>query len=271
MRSAVVYAVSGRRLAALIALVAIFGAGFWFGRIRWPNHPIEMPAAGVGQREFPIFYVKTAERVAALTFDISWGEKSPTAVLDILRQSSQRATFFLSSPWSKKHPDVVRRIAADGHEVASHGEDHINMSQYPMEVVHENIAKAHAVLVELSGQTPRFLRPPNGDYDDMVIHTARSLGYETVIWSVDSLDWKNPGADYLVRRVVGDIFSGAIILFHASDSARQTPEALPAVLDRLAAQGYRLVTLGELMAFGPAVREDPRGRPYKPNQPPAAD
>ncbi|HEX6970822.1 MAG TPA: polysaccharide deacetylase family protein [Limnochordia bacterium] len=267
MRGGRVYAVSGRRLMAALALAGVFGAGFWSARIDWVAHPVEMPVATVGQRKFPIFYVQTKEKVGALTFDISWGERSPTAVLDVLRERGQRATFFLSSPWARRHPDVVRRIASEGHEIASHGEAHINMSQYPMETVRENISAAHRVLVELSGQTPRFLRPPNGDYDDMVIDTARSLGYETVIWSVDSLDWKNPGADYLVQRVVEGIFPGAIILFHASDSARQTAEALPAVLDRLAAEGYRLVTLGELLTYGPPVREDPRGRPYKPNQP----
>lgn len=215
----------------------------------------------------PIFYVTTQARKMALTFDISWGEDTPDKVLDVLKQYDQKATFFLSGPWSQNHPEIVKRIAAEGHEIASHGWKHVNLSQYDAAYIKENIGQTHEVLKELTGQTPVFFRPPNGDYDDLSVRTAKEVGYETIIWSIDSLDWKNPGVDYMVRRVTREAFPGAIILFHASDSSKQTHTALPKVIARLRAEGWELVTLGELMKEGEPAREDPRGRPYKPNQP----
>jgi polysaccharide deacetylase family sporulation protein PdaB len=211
--------------------------------------------------EMPIFYVKTDKKAMALTFDISWGEKVPTEVLDVLKEHDQKATFFLSGPWSQHYKDVVNRIVSDGHEIASHGQDHVNLSQESKEAIRKNIESAHNILVDLTGTTPRYFRPPNGDYDDIVVLTARELGYETVIWAVDSLDWKNPGATYIVERVSKLAFRGAIILFHASDSAKQTAEALPLVLENLKANGYSIVTLGELLDSGEPARDDPRGRP----------
>ncbi len=211
--------------------------------------------------EMPIFYVDTQRKVAALTFDISWGEKSPQKVLDVLKQYHQKATFFLSGPWANHYKDTVKAIVADGHEVASHGQDHVNLSQENKDSVTQNITAAHNTLENLTQTSPKYFRPPNGDYDDLVVLTARELGYETIIWAVDSLDWKNPGASYIVERVSKLMFPGAIILFHASDSAKETAEALPMVFENLKTAGYELLTLGDLMSLGKPVRDDPRGRP----------
>ncbi|MGI6642513.1 MAG: polysaccharide deacetylase family protein [Bacillota bacterium] len=211
--------------------------------------------------DMPLFYVKTDRKVAALTFDISWGNKIPEEVLKVLKEYDQKATFFLSGPWANHYKDTVRRIVAEGHEIASHGHDHVNLSQEDKDSVTDNIQTAHNILVNLTNTSPKYFRPPNGDYDDLVVLTARELGYETVIWAVDSLDWKDPGPSYIVERVSKLIFPGAIILFHASDSARRTHEALPMVFENLKTAGYDLLTLGELMTLGKPARDDPRGRP----------
>ena len=103
-----------------------------------------------------------------------------------------------------------------------------------------------------------FFRPPNGDYDDQVIKVARELGFETIIWSVDSLDWKNPGASFMVSRVVNKAFPGAVILCHASDSSKQIHLALPEIISALRAKGYKFVNLTELSQGVEPGRNDPR-------------
>ncbi len=211
--------------------------------------------------QMPVFYVNTDRKAVALTFDISWGDKTPDKILDVLLAKGQKATFFLSGPWSNHYTDIVKRIVDEGHEIASHGQDHVNLSTLDKEGILANIKSAHDVLVNLTGTTPKYLRPPNGDYDDLVVLAAKELGYETVIWAVDSLDWKNPGVDYIVERVSKLAFRGAIILFHASDSAKETDRALPMVLDNLKTAGYELMPLGQLMSIGKPARDDPRGRP----------
>lgn len=217
----------------------------------------------------PVYYIRTRVPAMALTFDVSWGDRVLPQVLDILRTHRQQATFFLSSPWALRHPALVHRIVADGHEVASHGEAHVNLGYRSPHEVAENIRAAHHALQQLTGQRLRFFRPPNGHFSPTSVAVARSLGYETVIWSIDSLDWLNPGVSRMIHRVRRQAFPGAILLFHASDSARQTPAALPGVLQAVRQEGYRLTTLGQLWQLGPPSREDNRGRPYKPNLPPA--
>lgn len=212
---------------------------------------------------YPVFYIKTDQKAVALTFDISWGTKTPPLVLSTLDQLNQKATFFLSGPWATRHPEIVRTIADAGHEIASHGDAHVNLSTLTSSGIADNITRAHTALKQVAGVEPRFFRPPNGDYDDSVVETARSLGYETIIWAVDSLDWKNPGVRTMVSRVTKLAFPGAIILFHASDSSRETHLALPETLTSLRDAGFKVVTLGELWQMGEPGRDDPRGRPRR--------
>ncbi len=237
-----------------IGLVFIFGLGYFVGRFQNSDWPV----AGRLTKEMPLFYVKKAAPEVCLTFDISWGEKTLPLVLKVLQDTQVPATFFISSPWAVRHPEAVKSIVAGGHEVASHGERHINLSQYSMDIVKENISKAHHDISTVAGKVAPFFRPPNGDYDDMVIDTARGLGYETVIWSVDTLDWKNPGPRYMIDRVMAKAFPGAIILCHASDSSKEIHLALPSIISNLRSKGYKLVTLSQLTSGGELMRRDPR-------------
>lgn len=195
----------------------------------------------------PLRHVDTREPKVALTFDISWGDKVVGPVLDILKAHRVRSTIFVSGGWSAGHPEILRRMVTESHEVGSHGHRHLNYSQYSREVVAENLRTAHQIIKDVCGVEPTLFRPPNGDYSDDVIATAAEFGYATVIWDTDSLDWKNPGVDFMVKRVLAKAHPGDIVLLHCSDSARQTAEALPRIIEGLRAQGFELVTVGELL------------------------
>lgn len=201
-------------------------------------------------KKYAIYKVKTDQKVAALTFDISWGTKVPGPVLDTLKQHNVKSTFFISGPWALKHPEFPKRIVAEGHEIASHGEEHVNLSDYSKAEVKKNILTAQEKIKEVTGVTPTLIRTPNGDWNDMVLTTAEELNYKVIQWSADSLDWKKPGVQAIVDRVLQKTDPGAIILMHASDTCLQTPEALPQVLDGLKQQGYQLVTVSELLTYG---------------------
>ena len=191
-------------------------------------------------------------------FDISWGQKQVLGVLEILREKNVKSTFFLSGPWAKRYPHLVEEIAKAGHDIGSHGDAHVDLSHYSRDEVAKNIKTAHEDLLATAGRVSPYFRPPNGDYDDVVVDTARSLGYETVIWAVDSLDWKNPGVDFMLDRVLGRTFEGAIVLMHASDSSEQIQDALPLIIDGLREKGFRLMSLSELSKLGIPARRDPR-------------
>lgn len=213
----------------------------------------------------PVYYVGTREPLIALTFDVSWGERELPLVVAVLRASHAPATFFLSGPWAKSHPVAVESLIADGFEIASHGQAHVNLGGLGDAAITANISAADEILRGYTQKPLRFFRPPNGDFSPRSVAVARGLGYETVLWSVDSRDWMNPGVQAITSRVLRDVFPGAIVLLHASDTCKQTDLALPAILAGLRDRGYQLVTLGQLWAMGPAMHDDPRGSGRRPN------
>lgn len=190
---------------------------------------------------------RTDAKVVALTFDHSWGNKFTPSILDTLQKNDIKVTFFIMGPWAAKYPEVAKRMVADGHEIASHGYRHENYGDMTAEWVREDITKSHALIKEVTGAEPSLIRPPNGHYSQRSLKVTDELGYKTIIWNVDSLDWKNPGRDVIIDRVMKRIKPGSIILMHASDTPVQTAEALPILLDKIKAEGYQIVTISELL------------------------
>ena len=201
----------------------------------------------------PIYSATVNTPAIGLTFDISWGEKTAEPILDILKQEGIHATFFLSSPWADKHQKLVQRIVLEGHEIGSHGNRHIDLNTLGALEIENEITTSQQVLEKITDRSVRLIRTPNGAYNNKVISTAHKLGYRVIQWSVDSLDWKRPGPSAVINNVLNGIRSGGgakagdIILFHASDSAPDTPQALPTVIQRLKSKGFILMPVGQLL------------------------
>ncbi|WP_371755611.1 polysaccharide deacetylase family sporulation protein PdaB [Ferviditalea candida] len=195
-----------------------------------------------------IYSVVTDKKLIALTFDISWGEKRPEPIIQILKDKGvTNATFFLSSPWTKSHPEIVKQIVDAGFEIGSHGHKHVNYSTLNDEEIRKQIQTADQILKESTGQTPMLIRMPNGDFDKRVLRIANQLGYTVIQWDTDSLDWMNKGVNNIINRVLTKAHPGDIVLMHASDSCKQTHEALPVIIDKLREQGYQFVTVSQLI------------------------
>lgn len=195
-----------------------------------------------------VYSVETDRKVIALTFDISWGDKRAEPILKILEDKGvKKATFFLSSPWTQQHPEIVQKIVKGGWEIGSHGHKHVNYSKLNDEEIRTQIQTAHGILQQVTGQNPNLIRMPNGDFDKRVLRIANELNYKVIQWDTDSLDWMNKGVDNIINRVVTKAHSGDIVLMHASDTCTQTHEALPTIIDQLRAKGYEFVSVGELL------------------------
>lgn len=191
---------------------------------------------------------RTEQKVVALTFDHSWGNKFTPSILDTLKKNDVKVTFFIMGPWALKYPEVVKQMVADGHEIGSHGHKHENYGDRTAEWVKNDLMKAHAEIKEVTGGVEATLmRPPNGSYSKESLKTVDDLGYKSIIWNIDSLDWKNPGRDVIIERVMKRLKPGGIILMHASDTPVQTAEALPILLEKIKAEGYKIVTVGDLL------------------------
>jgi polysaccharide deacetylase family sporulation protein PdaB len=207
-------------------------------------------SAFVDQEETPhaIYKVDTKEKKIALTFDISWGETRALPILDILKEKNVKATFFLSSAWSQRHQDTVKRIKDDGFEIGSHGHKHDFYSKYSDEEIRTQIRLADSILAEMTGKRPTLIRMPNGDFDKRVLTIADNLGYAVIQWDTDSQDWTNPGTDVIVSNVLTKAHPGDIVLMHASDSSKETHLALPVIIEKLRSKGYEFVTVSELIS-----------------------
>ncbi len=219
-----------------------------------------------GNRLLPVYSIGTQEKVVALTFDISWGTKVPEPVLNVLEEKQVTCTFFLSGPWVERNPEIAKKIKEKGHEIGSHGYRHVNLSGLSSSEIQTELLKTSKILEDILGVKPWLLRTPNGDYNNRVVQAAESLGYTVIQWDTDSLDWTKPGANKILERVIKKAHPGDIILMHASDSAIETPEALPRVIDELRKKGYRFVPVSELLKLDPQNRWQKMPGPPKRSQ-----
>ncbi len=190
----------------------------------------------------------------AITFDDGPGPHTGV-LLDLLAAKTLKATFFVLGDHVRRHPDIIRRMVADGHEVENHSWDHPDMRRLDEAARRKEIEDTEALLRSL-GAEPRFFRPPYGSYDQALVDQARKEGLEVVLWSRDSEDWRY----HTVAALEGNILpagQGAhgVFLFH--DIHDSTIVAMAAVLDDLKAKGCTFVTVARYRADNPPpVRSD---------------
>ena len=201
----------------------------------------------INGRELPIYCVDTNEKKVALSFDAAWGNEDTQKILDILEKHNVHVTFFMTGGWVENYPEDVKAILEAGHDLGNHSENHKNMSQLSNEEKEQELMKVHEKVKTLTGYDMFLFRPPYGDYDNEVINTAAKCGYYSIQWDVDSLDWKDYGADSIIRTVCDHkhLGSGSIILCH--NGAKYTAQALDTLLTNLKAQGYQIVPVSELI------------------------
>lgn len=204
--------------------------------------------ASARKRVLPVYNVATDEKVISISFDAAWGDANTMKLLDILDEYDAKATFFLVGIWVEKYPDLVQELARRGHDVESHSTTHPHMSQLSDAKMREELSTVAARIEKLTGRKPSLFRPPYGDYNDAVVTIAKEEGYETIQWSVDSLDWKNLGVEPMIKRATSGISPGDIVLFH--NDSKYILEALPTILESYKEKGYKLVPISEILLKG---------------------
>lgn len=236
-----IVAIRGRRL-LLFALVA---AAVSYLLLRGLPPLATVVSSLVQERRVPIYKVARDDAKVSISLDATWGVELTDEILDILDEHNVKTTFFLAGYWVEKHPDYVKKIVARGHEVGNHSYAHPHMNQLSKAQIKEDLSRNHEMLKALTGVDAFLFRPPFGEYSNKVIEGAEELGYLTIQWSIDSLDWKEVSADFMVQRVMERVGPGDIILFH--NAGKHTPAALRALLPRMKANGLEVVPLSELV------------------------
>ena len=204
-------------------------------------------AVAEGERRLPIYCVQTEKPQVSVSFDAAWGADDTDELLRILKENGVKATFFLCGYWVEKYPEEVKKIAAEGHDLGNHSATHPHMSRISSEEIAQELQKCHENVKKLTGVEMELFRPPFGEYDNHVIETAEQNGYYTIQWDVDSLDWKEQGAEVEIRQVLEHkhLGNGSIILFH--NDAKYTPKVLDTILKGIKEKGFEIVPISQLI------------------------
>ncbi|MCI7769308.1 MAG: polysaccharide deacetylase family protein [Christensenellaceae bacterium] len=197
------------------------------------------------KRLVPVYSVETEEKVVALTFDAAWGADKTRGIIELLEKYDADGTFFLVGFWIDKYPEETKLIAEKGLEIGNHSNNHLHMSKLQNDEIKKEIESVNVRLQELTGKTPKYFRPPFGEYDNKLLENVASLDMVGVQWSVDSLDWKGLSGEEIAKRVLSRVHNGAIILFH--NNSDHVLDALPIILPKLKADGYKCVSIDELV------------------------
>jgi len=184
----------------------------------------------------------------ALTFDDGPDPATTPVVLEALAEHGARATFFVLGERAARHPELVRRLVAEGHDVALHGHRHRHPWLRTPRGLVGDLERGRRVLTELLGQPPRFFRPPHGGWTWPLLARVRALGLVPVQWEVEAGDWL-PGAtpEGVAAKVLGRVLPGSVVVMHdAGPGGRVSAAALRRLLPELLARGYRPRPLSEL-------------------------
>ena len=211
------------------------------------------------KRELPVYCVQREDPVIAISFDAAWGGDKTLRLLDILDEYQVKTTFFVVDTWVQRYPELVKEVAARGHEIGNHSTTHPQMTKLSREKILQELNTVADHVEALTGQRPALFRPPYGDYNNDVILTAREAGYTPIQWSVDSLDWKNQGAQPMIDRATGKVQGGDIVLFH--NDSKYILDALPAILKSYREQGFTVVPISQLLLPGETTI-DAQGRQH---------
>lgn len=201
--------------------------------------------AAATQRDLPIYCVQKDSKVCSLTFDAAWGNEDTQQLIDILGKYNIKATFFVVGEWVDKYPESVKALHDAGHEIMNHSDNHPYFTKLSAEQIKTQLNTCNEKIAAITGVTPILFRPPYGDYNDSVVATVRECGMYCIQWDVDSLDWKDPTPDQICQRVLKRVQPGSIVLFH--NAAKNTPAALPSVIEGLIQQGYSMVPVSQLI------------------------
>ncbi|MER7175194.1 polysaccharide deacetylase family protein [Streptomyces mesophilus] len=251
-----------RRYVALAAGLTLAAVAATTALSSWGTDPVapsdvRADAGDDGKGEFGPVDCRKAKCIA-LTFDAGPGKDTPE-LLDTLKREKVPATFFLlGKNHVKKYPDLVKRLADEGHEVANHTWTHGILTDLSTEEIRDELGRTQQAIKDITGKEPTLMRPPQGRTNDEVTRVCKELGLSQILWSVTAKDYSTKDSALIEKRVLDQADRDGIILLH--DIYDGTVPAVPGIIKSLKADGYTFVTVPQLMA--PAVPEP--GTVYRP-------
>ena len=236
-------------LGAWVLAGAVVETGSWGLHFQTPGQVPEGPLDEGALENLGAAYVGDGtEKVLYLTFDAGYENGCTARILDTLGNHDVKAAFFLVGHYMETNPDLVRRMAAEGHTVANHSMHHPDMTTLSDTEFAAELKDLEDRYREITGaELAKFYRPPQGLYSEANLKAARALGYRTVFWSLAYADWDNnaqPDPQAALEKVLSRTHNGAVILLHSTSETNA--RILDDLLTRWKEMGYRFETLDKL-------------------------
>ena len=178
----------------------------------------------------------------SLMFNVYWGTEEVYRILDILQENEAKATFFIGGCWADDNVDCLQDIYKAGHEIGNHGYFHKNHDQLDLVNNQKEIAQCNRFIELAIGYVPTLFAPPSGAYNQQTLEAATALGMSTVLWSKDTIDWRDKNAAVIYSRATKGVKAGDFILLHPM---KETADALEDVLKFYKTNNLKTVTVSE--------------------------
>jgi len=206
--------------------------------------------ADIIEKNNALFLGNTQKKVLYLTFDNGYENGFTAPILDILKEKNVPAAFFITGHYIQDQPELIKRMAVEGHIVGNHSWSHPDMTTMSNAQIKDELAKVKQGFKEITGlDTMNYLRPPRGIFNDRVLKISYDEGYISVFWSLAYKDWEvnnQKGAEHAYQQIMKQIHPGSIMLVHSVSS--DNTAALPKIIDDARAKGYEFESLDQLMA-----------------------
>ncbi|WP_066173129.1 polysaccharide deacetylase family protein [Bacillus marinisedimentorum] len=192
----------------------------------------------------PVYKGNEEKKMVSFLINVAWGNEYIPDMLKTLKEYNIEATFFLEGRWVKKYPELAKMIGEAGHEAGNHSHTHADFKVISAAGARAEMEQANEAIKAATGQTPVWFAPPGGSYRDEIVKIAAEQDMGTVLWSVDTVDWKKPAPQVILQRINSKVHPGAMILMHPTAS---TALALEPMIKKLKAQGYSISTVSALL------------------------
>lgn len=201
-----------------------------------------LPSAAAVSAPAGKVYDRGTKQAVSLMINVYWGTDIVEGMLDLFQEQGVRVTFFVGGCWADDNVPTVRRMAEEGHEVGSHGYFHREHDKLSFRENVEEIGTSIEFLSLVTGKPVSLFAPPSGAYSGDTLRAAESLGLKTVLWSRDTVDWRDKDVSLCYTRATKDISGGELILMHPME---HTLKALPKILQYCEGNGLAIIPAGE--------------------------
>lgn len=192
----------------------------------------------------PIYRGNSEKKQMALMINVAWGTEYIQGILALLDEHKVKATFFLDGSWVAKNPQVAKEILQRGHELGNHAYSHPDLAKMDASQTSREIIRTNEAIKRATGTVPTLFAPPSGSYSSTTVQVAHGQGMKTILWTLDTVDWKKPPASAIESRVLSKAENGALVLMHPTEP---TQTALRRILPGLLQKGYALITVSQLL------------------------